>query len=148
MQLGFLCIFHLIGGIALGSVLRGVLRGNFSCNSFFFLIWGAGFGGLPLVLGIQEFQKGTPYFLVVQCAVLVSAILVVAFISDELWVTLRSPNIFSIAIGGIFLLMGVVMVFTNFFPLKTLQDKLLGGGIFIVSGGVVFLIGLWRVIKS
>jgi hypothetical protein len=148
VQLGFLCIFHLIGGVALGSVLRGALRGNFSCNSFFFLIWGGGFGGMPLVFGIQEFQKGTPYFLVVQCAVLVIAILVVAFISDELLATLRSPNISSIAIGGVFLLLGMVMLFTNLFPLKTLQDKLLGGGIFIASGGAVFLIGLWRLIKS
>ena len=147
-QLGFLCIFNLIGGAAIGSVLRSVLRGKFSCNSIFFLIWGTGFGGLPLVFGVQEFQKGASYFLLVQLAVFVTAILVVAFIPEDLLTTLRSPNIFAIAIGGVFLTLGVAMLFTNLFPLKTLQDKLLGGGIFILTGGAVFLIGLWRLIKS
>jgi hypothetical protein len=147
-QLGFLCIFHLIGGAAIGSVVRGVLRAKFSCNSIFFLIWGGLFGGMPLWVGIQEYQKGTAYFLLVQFTVFAAAILVVAFISDGLMATLRSPNIFTIALGGVFLMLGVAMLFTNWFPLKTLQDKLLGGGIFIVSGGAVFLIGLWRILKS
>ncbi|MEW5717348.1 MAG: hypothetical protein AB1817_01855 [Chloroflexota bacterium] len=147
-QLGFLCLFNLIGGAAIGSVLRGVLRGRFSCNSIFFLIWGAGFGGMPLLFGIQELQKGAPYFLLVQFAVFVTAILVVAIISDELLATLRSPNIFTIAIGGVFLMLGAAMLFTNFFELKGWAEKLLGGGIFIVTGGAVFLIGLWRLIKS
>jgi len=147
-QLGFLCLFHLIGGAAIGSVLRGVLRGKFSCNSFFFLIWGGLFGGMPLLFGIQEFQKGAPYFLMVQFAVFATAILVVAFIPEDLLATLRSPNIFSIAIGGVFLTLGVAMLFTNIFELKGLPEKLLGGGIFILTGGAVFLIGLWRLIKS
>ena len=147
-QLGLLCIFHLIGGAAMGSVLRDVLRAKFSCNSFFFLIWGGLFGGMPFVFGIQEFQQGAPYFLLIQFVVFIAAILVVAFIPNALLETLRSPNIFSSAIGGIFSLLGGVMLFTHLFPLKTLQDKLLGGGIFIVMGGAVFLIGLWRLIKS
>jgi len=147
-QLGFLCLFNLIGGAAIGSVLRSVLRGKFACNSFFFLIWGAGFGGLPLVFGIQEFQKGAPYFLMVQFAVFASAILVVALVPEDLLATLRSPNIFTIAIGGVFLTLGAAMLFTNIFELKGLPEKLLGGGIFILIGGAVFLIGLWRVIKS
>jgi hypothetical protein len=74
-QLGFLCVFHLIGGAALGYALRGVLRGNFSCNSFFFFLWGGLFGGIPLAFGIQEFQKGAPYFLAIQCVVFAIAIL-------------------------------------------------------------------------
>jgi hypothetical protein len=147
-ELGFLNLFHLLGGVAIGSVLRGALRGKFSCNSFFFLIWGGLFGGTPLVFGIQEFQKGAPYFLMIQFAVFAAAILVVAFIPEDLLATLRSHNIFSIAIGGVFLTLGVAMLFTNLFPLKTLQDKLLGGGIFILAGGAVLLIGLWRLIKS
>ena len=147
-QLGFLCLFHLIGGAAIGSVLRGVLRGKFSCNSSFFLIWGGLFGVMPLLFGIQELQKGAPYSLMIEFAVLATAILVVAFIPEDLLATLRSPNIFSIAIGGIFLMLGVAMLFTNIFELKGLPEKLLGGGIFILSGGAVFLIGLWRLIKS
>ena len=147
-QLGFLCLFHLIGGAAIGSVLRGALRGKFACNSFFFLIWGGLFGGMPLVFGIQEFQKGASYFLMIQFAVLATAILVVAFIPEDLLAALRSPNIFSIAIGGVFLTLGVAMLFTNIFELKGLPEKLLGGGIFILMGGAVFLIGLWRLIKS
>ena len=147
-QLGFLCVFHLIGGAALGYALRGVLRGNFSCNSFFFFLWGGLFGGIPLAFGIQEFQKGAPYVLAIQFVVFAIAILVVAFISDELLETFRSPNIFSIAVGGVFLLLGIAFLFTNIFDLKNWQDKLLGGGIFISTGGAVFLIGLWRIIKN
>lgn len=41
-QLGFLCLFHLIGGIALGAALRG-LKNGFSGNTLFFLIWGGMF---------------------------------------------------------------------------------------------------------
>lgn len=147
-QLGFLCIFHLIGGAAIGSVLRGVLRAQFSCNSIFLLIWGGLFGGMPLVFGVQELQKETSYFLAIQSGVFITSILIVALIPEELMATLRSPNIASVAIGGIFLTLGVVMLFTNLFPLKSLPEKLLGGGIFALTGGVVFLIGLWRILKS
>jgi hypothetical protein len=147
-QLGFLCLFHIIGGAAIGSVLRGVLRGKFACNSFFFVIWGGLFGGIPLLFGIQEFQKGAPYFLMIQFAVFAAAIFVVALVPDDLLAALRSPNIFSIAIGGVFLMLGAAMLFTNIFELKGLPEKLLGGGVFIVTGGAVFLIGLWRLIKS
>jgi hypothetical protein len=62
--------------------------------------------------------------------------------------TLRSPNISRIAIGGVFLTLGVAMLFTNIFELKGLPEKLFVGGIFILTGGAVFLIGLWRLIKS
>jgi hypothetical protein len=147
-QLGLLCIFHLIGGAAIGSVLRGALRGRFSCNAIFFLIWGGLFGGMPLVFGIQDLGKGTSDFLIVQVAVLGAAILAVALVPEDLLATLRSPSIFTLAIGGVFLTLGAVMLFTNLLPLKTLQDKMIGGGVFLLTGGAVFLIGLWRIVKS
>jgi hypothetical protein len=147
-QLGFLCIFNLIGGAAIGSALRGALRGKFSCNSIFFVIWGGLFGGLPLVFGFQEMQKGTSNFLAIQSVVFAGSILVVALIPEDLMATLRSPDIVSVAIGGAFLSLGVIMLFTNLFPVKNLPEKLLGGGIFGLIGGAVFLIGLWRILKS
>jgi hypothetical protein len=146
-QLGFLCIFHLLGGAAIGSVLRNVLRGKFACNSIFFLVWGGLFGGMPLVFGIQELQRGAPNFLAIQCAVFIAAIFVVALIPEDLMATLRSPNILSIAIGGVFLTLGAITLFTNVFTLKT-PEKLIGGGVFALTGGAVFLLGLWRIIKS
>jgi hypothetical protein len=147
-QLGFLCIFHLIGGAAVGYALRGVLRGKISCNSFFFFLWGALFGGIPLLFGIQESQKGAPYFFLVQSVVFATAILVVAFIPDEFLEILSSPNITSLAVGGLFLMIGIAMLVTDIFELKSLQEKLLGGGIFVLVGGAVLLRGLWLLLKS
>jgi hypothetical protein len=146
-QLGFLCVFHLLGGAAIGSVLRNALRGKFACNSIFFLVWGGLFGGMPLVFGVQELQKGAPNFLAIQFAVFIAAIFVVALIPEDLMTTLRSPNISIIAIGGVFLTLGALALFTNVFALKT-PEKLIGGGIFVLTGGAVFLLGLWCVIKS
>ena len=147
-QLGFICIFNLIGGIVIGLVLRGVMHGKFSCNTIFLLIWGVLFGGMPLLFGAEEFQKGAPLFLLVQVAAFGLPIVIVALISDEFFETLRSPNIASIAIGGAFLLIGIAILVTNSFEIKTLQEKLVAGGVFVLSGGCVFLIGLVRILKS
>lgn len=147
-QLVFLCLFHLLGGAAIGSVLRGAMRRQFSCNSLFLLVWGVGFGGLPFLFGIEELQNGAWYFLVIEIGVLLAGILIAAFISDELVETLRSPNIVSVGIGGGFLLIGMLVLFTNLLPQKSLQDKLLGGLSFTLMGGLAFLIGARRIFRS
>jgi hypothetical protein len=147
-QLGFLCIFNLIGGIAIGTALRGVVRGKLSCNNFFFFVWGALFGGMPILYGIAEFQKGTSFVLPIQVAAFALPIIIVAFVSDEFFETLHSPNILSIVVGGTFLMIGCAIIATNIFEIKAIQEKLVAGGIFALSGGAVFLIGLVRILKS
>ena len=48
--LGFLAIFQLIGGMAVGSALRPLLVGR-SEVSIGLLVWGLGFGGIPMLIG-------------------------------------------------------------------------------------------------
>jgi hypothetical protein len=147
-QLGALCLFQLIGGAAIGSFVRALLRRSFSSTSFFFLIWGAFFGGIPIFFGVGQMQSGSPWFLVVQLAVFFGAIVLIAFISDELLSALRSGNTITIAIGGVFLVFGVIMLSGNISSMKSFPERLLGGGIFFLSGGAVFCLGLWRIIKG
>ncbi len=141
--LGFLCLFSLIGGIAIGSTLRGWLHGGgFACNSLFFLVWGGIFGGVPVVIGAGTYLKSDmPYLFGVQVLVLLGAIAVTALISPSYLQSISSPETTSIAMGGLFMLIGLgvgVLMLSreDWFP------ALLFGGSFGGTGLLVFIKGL------
>jgi hypothetical protein len=72
--LGFLSIFHVLGGIALGSTVRG-LRNGFNGSKLFFLVWGSMFGCIPLAIGAQAFaQENTMYLFVLEVLILASTL--------------------------------------------------------------------------
>ena len=138
--LGFLSIFHVLGGIALGSTVRG-LRNGFNGSKLFFLVWGSMFGCIPLAIGAQAFaQENTMYLFVLEVLILASAIVVMAFIPDWMLDTFKSPQVVTIEVGGLFLFIGVVvggaMLKTD--PIFTL----LFGGTFAGAGAVMLYRGL------
>jgi hypothetical protein len=145
-QLGFVSLFHVIGGIAMGSALRG-LRGGFSGGTLFLLVWGGMFGCMPLAIGANEFGRtGGPAFFAIELGVLIAAILVTALMPDTLLESLKSPLVAPIAVGGIFFAIGigagVLIAQTDLLP------ALLFGGCFAGAGALAFVSGLAKLLKS
>ncbi len=145
-QLAFVCLFHLIGGIAIGSALRG-LRSGFSTNTIFFLVWGSIFGCVPLAVGWNEFGKtGGLGFFALELGVLVAAILIAALMPDTLVESLKSPQVAPIAFGGLFVAIGIgvgaIMAQSDLLP------ALFFGSCFAGAGGLVFVSGLTKLLKS
>ena len=139
-QLAFVSIFHVLGGIAIGSTVRS-LRKGLDGRGIFFLIWGAGFGCMPLAIGAGIFsQAHAMYLFVIEVLVLAGAIGVMAFIPDWMLEMFTSPEMMPIEMGGLFILIGVIvggaMLKTN--PLFTL----LFGGSFAGAGALLFVRGL------
>ncbi len=56
--LGFLSIFHVIGAVILANSLRRVWsglrdKGRGVCRALFSVVWGAMFGCMPFIIGIE-----------------------------------------------------------------------------------------------
>lgn len=134
----FLSLFAIIGGAAVGAGLRNIVRGNLA--GLFFLVWGAGFGGIPLIIGAANFlAAGEPIYFYAQLFVFVLPVITVALMPDDLLAAGRQPNS---AEGGaigsaIMTMIGGTVV------LLTLQDglsiPLLIGGLFAVVGAILLI---------
>ncbi len=106
-MLGFVSIFHIIGGAAIGSGLRRLSHG-FALQPIFFIVWGVFFGVLPLYIGVSELTaKGFPLFFAAEIMVLLGTILLVAFVPDWIAEAFQSQNIYLILFGSVFLLTGI-----------------------------------------
>ena len=146
IQLGFLSLFHIIGGIAIGSALRR-LKSGFSVAPLFFLVWGGMFGCMPLAIGANELSRsGGPAFFLIELAVLAAAILATALMPDIMLETLKSPQVAPIALGGIFLLVGLgagaLIIQTDLLP------GILFGGCFAGAGAISLASGVAKLLKS
>ena len=145
-QLGFVSLFHVIGGIAIGSALRG-LKGGFSGGTLFLLVWGGMFGCMPLAIGWDQFGAiGRPDLLALEFGILIAAILATALMPGSMLEALKSPQVAPIAFGGLFLLIGigagVIMVQNDPLP------GILFGGCFAGAGAISFVAGLAKLLKS
>lgn len=143
--LGFLSLFHIIGGAVIGTTLRG-LRGGLSCNTPFLLMWGVGFGGIPLMFGWMMFnQQGMLYLLIAQILVFVGAILLAALQPAWVFEPFKTPAVRMIGTGGICLIIGVTI------GIATVQQEpmvaLLFGGIFGGVGALVMANGVKTLFK-
>lgn len=143
----FFSLFCLIGGAAIGSVVRTWRKRGPSCNSAFLLIWGGLFAGISLLMGIFLFgPHGAFYLLGLQLGLLIGIILLVAFVPDMYLGAFDMEKIAPVAFGGLFLLIGVVvaaMTITSE-PLMAIVILLAFGGI----GGLAFVQGLRAALKS
>lgn len=147
LALGFVSLFELIGGTAIGSSARQFLRGQPSVTAFFLLIWGAGFGLMPLLLGAGLFlNAGMPLVFVAQVGIFVGTIAVVAFAPDELWSALETPGLHQMILGAV-----VVMLAAGFLAL-TLGSRVEIQHIIAVligaSGVWMLASGLIKVVKD
>ncbi len=143
----FFSLFCLIGGAAIGSVVRTWRKHGPSFNSTFLLIWGGLFSGIPILMGTVMFgAHGAFYLLGLQVGLFIGIILVVAFVPDLYLESFDFDKIAPVAFGGLFLLIGVVlavaMITTE--PLMALVFLLAFGGI----GGLIFLQGVRAALKS
>ncbi len=131
IALGFVSIFHVIGGIVVGSTLRG-LRHGFPCGKIFLLFWGVLFGGMPLAIGAELFAKpGETYLFWIEILVLLGAILGGALVPSWVNENFDSTDLYPIGFGGVFLLIGL---FVGGISLKT--DPFFGLAFGCIFGGV------------
>ncbi len=141
----FLSIFHIIGGIAVGSTLRG-LRHGFPSGRLFFLIWGTLFGCMPLAIGFETFANAdVVYLFALEMIVLAGAILGAALMPDWMLDAFSSAELLPLAIGGLFLLIGIIVggVLLKTEPIVALAF----GGIFGGVGALVFFSGLRSLLR-
>ncbi len=133
----FFGLFEVLGGAAVGAGLRGLLRRNLTTT--FFLIWGAGFGGIPLIIGAVNFlSSGQPALFYAQLFLFVAPIVTVMFLPEDFMqsgrigrgseggaiasaimamiggtvvlLNLNDGNLFILLIGGIFAFLGVFLL--------------------------------------
>jgi hypothetical protein len=157
MMLGFLSIFHVIGAVALANGLRSVGRGLRdkelkAASGFFFVLWGTMFGCMPFAFGLglaADKEGGTPFVLLGEALVWGSVFLMALLAWDEILDWLRPflhPDIFLIAFGGIFMLVG--MGAGGLIVQDDPQSGVLSGGIFVLGGGLMFARGVRRLLKQ
>jgi hypothetical protein len=153
---GFLSIFHIIGAAVLASTLRAFWRGLHEgqiqgCQLGFTTIWAAMFGGIPFIFGIEfaSSEDGTPLLVLAQIAVwgctFLSMLLAEQILRDALQSLLHQEMVLML-FGSLFLLVGLAMIaFTHG---EGKLGSLLTGGIFALVGGVIFALGLSRLLTS
>jgi hypothetical protein len=139
--LGFVSVFEILGGIAIGTVLRRLIERQFSPRLVFFLIWGGIFAMGPFCMGASSFAAiHVGYLILVQATILIATIGVSAFVPEEYLSAFASLPVGFIAIGGILLLIG-----GGFLVARLRQDILTAaivGAVFLLAGGVFLGAGL------
>lgn len=143
----FFGLFEIIGGAAVGAGLRSAWRRD--ASGLFFLIWGAGFGGIPLLIGGVTFlSQGEPIYFYAQLFVFVLAIVTVALLPDDLLDPNRQPNSEEgRAIGGAIMTMlgGTVVLLTM---QGGLSLPLLIGGFFALLGALLLVASAIGVLRT
>ncbi len=139
--LGMLCIFNLLGGIAIGKGLRDVLARRFK-GVWFYFIWGGMFGVMPLAFGGSG---PIPYAIYVQAFVLIAAVAVMAFLPEQFFASLSSPPVIATGIGAIFFLAGLAGFFLTL--RQDVGGALLLGGMFTLVGGGFMVAGISQALK-
>ena len=134
----FLSIFEILGGAAIGAFVRTLLRREPPGVTIFFLIWGAGFGGIPLLMGsIMLLTSDRPGLFFAQLFVFVMAIVLVALMPSEIYDKDADGNMPTAVVGAVLIMFGASVV------LLTLSSGI-GIGTFIGAavafGGIVMLL--------
>ncbi|MBI5301963.1 MAG: hypothetical protein HY868_07485 [Chloroflexi bacterium] len=143
--LGFICIFHLVGGVVVGLYLRQVRRGG-SWSEFPRLVWGAAAGGLPMVIGASTFMDaGMPYLVAVEMVVFVAAIFSVVFFPEAFLESFRSPQVARVAFSGVFIVVGAVVAVLAF--REGTFMVVLFGMVFVGVGALIFVPALKALFK-
>jgi hypothetical protein len=134
----FLCIFEVLGGAAVGAFVRTLLRREPPGMSLFFLIWGAGFAGIPLLIGgVMLLTSERPALFFAQVFVFLMAVVLVALMPSELFDKDADGNMPTAIVGAVLILFGAAFV------LLTPQDGVGVGtliGAAVGFGGVVVLL--------
>src|SRR5262245_53734540 len=130
----FLSIFEALGGGAIGIALRGIVRRDYS--GCFFLIWGAGFGGIPLIIGAASFSAmEAPTYFLAQLFVFFGAMALTALMPTDFMPARGedSTNQTLALVGAVMAMVGGAIV------LLTLRN---GVVITLLAGGIVAMVGV------
>jgi len=145
--LGFLSIFHIIGGVAVGVGLRkwrSAWKSQLSRTPPFLLLWGILFGGMPLIFGLAG---GLRSIFVAQAVILLASVAVTFWFFDPLKEMLSHQYMFLIAFGGVFIVVGVI-VGGLMIRTETGWQALLAGSIFLVVGTLILASGVAQWLKE
>lgn len=107
----FLCVFVVLGGAAIGVFVRTLLHRQAPGVSIFFLIWGSGFAGIPLLIGgIQLLNSDRPTLFWAQLFIFAASIVLVALAPSELFEKDGSRNFPLAVVGAILAMMGAAVL--------------------------------------
>jgi hypothetical protein len=142
----FLSLFELLGGGALGGGLRSILRGN--GLGWFFVVWGAGFAGIPLLMGALMFlPSGHAIYFYAQLFLLLGALVTVALLPDDFLQSTPGDGSYGGAIAGaIMTMIGGTVVILNL--RQGIGIGLIIGGFFAIAGASILAIVTARALRS
>ncbi len=145
-MMAFLGIFQVIGGLAIGSGLRGLRTHGGS--SLFLLIWGAGFGGIPLLMSLLILALSNyPLFALIGPIVFLGAIGFSIFLLPRLLQDFDAGTLITLGMGAIFLFVGlgvgVLLLLQRQFGMA-----LIFGGIFTLVGGLLCAVPIGALIRG
>lgn len=138
-QLIFFSIFQVIGGAALGAGIRSVLQHDLT--GVFFIIWGAGFGGIPALIGAVTFiGSGQAVYFYAQLFIFLTTIVTVMLLPRDFLQKEGQAGAESGAIlGAIMAMVGGGVVLFNVRG---------GDWIALLVGGIFALLGAFLLIRS
>ena len=136
----FLSLFVIPGGAALGAAARGFMRHDYS--NFFFLVWGAGFAGIPFFIGSVMFlgQNQLGYFYALLFIFLIP-IVTVAFLPNDFMETSNHLG----GAEGIAILGAVLLTLGGTIVLLNLRA---GFGVAMLLGGAIALVGMYFLLRT
>jgi hypothetical protein len=145
--IGFLGLFQLIGGIALGNGLRSLISQR-SGAEFFLIIWGLGFGGIPLLIGsVFAAASGNPLLMLVGPSIYLGAILFGMLLLPWLVEAIGGGLLTLLAMGLLFMSIGSVAGFAMLRQ-GEIVGGLLFGIIFFAVGALLSGTGIWSLITD
>ena len=142
--LGFLSLFHIIGGVVIGSTLKKMRQDGLSGlkNSGCLLIWGVMFGGIPLAFGLGQYAEfGIIWFFPAQLAVFAGAILITFLFGTYIRSILNQKSIRWMGFGGFFFISGGFAAYVLGQEAARWMSALIGI-LFCGSGLLMFVQGL------
>jgi len=135
--LGFLGLFQLIGGVAAGSGLRKLLVEH-ALGSSFLVIWGFGFGGIPMLIGAAlGASTRLPLLALVGPAVFLSALAFGLLLLPWLVQVLGAATLGTLLVGTLFTLGGSAVA------LAIVRSGKGATAIGLMVAVIFVLIGIW-----
>lgn len=107
----FFCVFEVLGGAAIGAFVRQVVRRQPPGATYFFLIWGAGFAGIPLLMGaLMLLTSERPSLFLAQVFVFLMSIGLVALMPDEMFSKDADGNFPTAIVGAVLAMFGAAIL--------------------------------------
>ena len=134
----FLAAFQLAGGTALGFGLRSAAMGG---AGWFFVIWGAGFGGIPTLIGtvMTLAEPGMLRLAWFPPVVFIGAVVSAFALWYPLAKTYGAGPTFGVALGTMLLLGGMLLAALVFGQRGGTLPTVIGGALFLAGGALIAL---------